>query len=137
MENAREKAMDLFAQGHNCAQAVFATFAEEVGIDREQALLLSSPFGGGFAQMREVCGALSGMFMAMGLKEGYTAPNPEAKAAFYEVLREMEAEFSEKYRTSNCARLLKDAEDKGLEKPCAELVGLAAEITERRLNAAK
>ena len=137
MENARERAMGLYAEGYNCAQSVFAAFADEVGMDKEQALLLASSFGGGFAQMREVCGALSGMFMVMGLKEGYSDPDPEAKAAFYEILRGMEAEFSEKYKTNNCARLLKDAEDKGLEKPCAELVGLAAEITQRRLNAMK
>jgi len=114
---------------------VFAVFADEIGLEKEQALLLSSSFGGGFAQMREVCGALSGMFMAMGMKEGFMDPdNKQAKAEFYEVLREMEAEFSAKHKTNNCARLLKDAENKGLEKPCAELVGLAAEITERRLR---
>ena len=129
--------MELFADGHNCAQSVFAAFADEVGMDKEQALLLASPFGGGFAQMREVCGALSGMFMVMGLKEGYSAPDPQAKAEFYEVLRGMEAQFSREYKTNNCARLLKDAEDSGLEKPCAQLVGLAAQITQRRLEAMK
>jgi len=134
MENKREKAMEMFASGYNCAQAVFATFADEVGLDKEQALLLASSFGGGFAQMREVCGALSGMFMVMGLKEGYSDPNPEAKANFYKVLREMQSQFSEKHKSINCARLLKDADDAGLPKPCGELVGIAAEITQKRLE---
>lgn len=113
---------------------MFAVFADETGIDTEQALLLASPFGGGFAQLREVCGALSGMFMVMGLTEGFAAPvDKQAKDAFYQKLRGMEAAFCEKYKTNNCARLLKDAEDSGREKPCAELVGFAAELAEAKL----
>jgi len=134
MANKREIAMEMFAQGHNCAQAVFAAFADEVGMDKERALQLASPFGGGFAQMREVCGALSGMFMVVGMKEGFTSTDPAEKAKLYEVLREMEAQFSKKHKSINCARLLKDAEDASLPKPCGELVGIAAEITQNRLE---
>jgi len=52
----------------NCAQSVFAAFSEDIGMDFETALKLSSSFGGGMGRLREVCGAVSGMFMIAGLK---------------------------------------------------------------------
>ena len=66
-----EKAKELFKSGYNCAQSVFAVYAERYGIDFETALKLSSSFGGGMGRLREVCGAVSGMFMAAGLATGY------------------------------------------------------------------
>jgi hypothetical protein len=47
MENHSENASRLFHQGFNCAQSVFATFHDEVGLDLDTALKLSSSFGGG------------------------------------------------------------------------------------------
>ena len=73
----KEKAMSLFKEGYNCSQAVFLTFSDELGIDRDTALKLSSSFGGGMGRLREVCGAVSGMFMVAGLKEGYSEPDDQ------------------------------------------------------------
>ena len=63
-----EKAKELFTKGYNCSQAVLGAFAEDLGMDFETAMKLSSSFGGGMGRMREVCGTVSGMFMAAGLK---------------------------------------------------------------------
>ena len=135
MSQIKKRAVNLYEEGHNCAQAVFAAFAEEIGLDRSTALRISSSFGGGLAQMREACGALTGMFMVMGYRFGYEDPkNKEAKLAFYEELRDMEAEFRAAFGTHNCGEMLRAAEDRGEPKPCAEAVGLAAEITERRIE---
>ncbi|MBQ8793490.1 MAG: C_GCAxxG_C_C family protein, partial [Clostridia bacterium] len=65
MKNS-EKAVKLFTDGYNCAQAVFGAFAEDLGFDEKTALKISAPFGGGFGRQREVCGAVSGMLMAFG-----------------------------------------------------------------------
>ena len=46
-----EQAKQLFTQGYNCAQSVFIAFADECGIDRETAALISSGFGGGLGRM--------------------------------------------------------------------------------------
>lgn len=71
-----ERARELFLEGCNCAQAVFLAFAEDK-LDRETALKIASGFGGGMAGMRDVCGAVSGMFMAYGLLCGrQTRPTP-------------------------------------------------------------
>ena len=71
----REKAESLFLEGYNCAQSVFCAFCDDLGIDFETALKMSSSFGGGMGRLREVCGVVSAMFMIAGLKYGYTEPN--------------------------------------------------------------
>ena len=52
--NHEEKAKDLFQSGYNCAQSVFAAYAEELGMDFETALKVSSSFGAGMGRLREV-----------------------------------------------------------------------------------
>ena len=47
----KEKAMSLFKEGYNCSQSVFGAFAEELGLDFETALKISSSFGGGMGRM--------------------------------------------------------------------------------------
>lgn len=65
---------DLFLEGYNCSQSVFLAFNDIMGLDKHTALKLSSSFGGGMGRLREVCGAVSGMFMAAGVFWGYDRP---------------------------------------------------------------
>lgn len=107
MNNARERAMELFKQGYNCSQSVFGAFCEECGIDFETALKLSSSFGGGMGRLREVCGAVSGMFMVVGMKYGYTDPKDSvSKAEHYKRIQELAEEFKENNRSIVCRELL-------------------------------
>ncbi|MBR3908968.1 MAG: C_GCAxxG_C_C family protein, partial [Clostridia bacterium] len=64
MKNS-EKAVKLFTDGYNCAQAVFGAFADDLGFDEATALKIAAPFGGGFGRQREVCGAVLGMTMVL------------------------------------------------------------------------
>lgn len=64
-----EKSQELFARKFHCSQAVFAAFAEELGLNEKQALKLGACFGGGMCK-GEVCGACTGALMALGLKFG-------------------------------------------------------------------
>ena len=66
-----EKARDLFLDGYNCAQAVAMAFSDVTGIDEKLSARLASSFGGGIGRMREVCGAVSGMYMVLGVLYGY------------------------------------------------------------------
>lgn len=142
-----EKAKALFCEGYNCAQAVFLAFAEEFGMDRETALRISSSFGGGMGRLREVCGAVSGMFMALGLAEGYTGPkDQEGKMAQYARIQNMAEEFRRENGSIICRELLglpDGADDpKPLprtetyykKRPCGELCGSAAAIIARELG---
>lgn len=61
----------MFAKdGYYCCQAVFTTLGEQLGIDRNQALRLATGFGAGIAGRGDICGAVSGAIMAIGLKHG-------------------------------------------------------------------
>ena len=140
MNSYSQKAMKLFKEGYNCSQSVFCTFAEEFGIDRETALKLSSSFGGGMGRMREVCGAVSAMFIVAGLKYGYTSPtDKDAKAEHYKRIQELAGKFKQKHGTIICRELLGvDADDNPIPsdrtpsyysvRPCEKIIGDAAEI---------
>ena len=145
----RERAINLFEEGYNCAQAVFGAFSEETGMDFETAVKFSSAFGGGMGRLREVCGAVSGMFMVLGILEGYSSPTAkEEKTELYKKVQNLAEKFKEKNGgTYICRELLKNAEttkthvpeDRTPEyyhaRPCAKFVGDAAEILDEYLNA--
>lgn len=97
MNNYSERAAELFKQGYNCSQAVFASFCEEMNIDFETALKMSSSFGGGMGMLREVCGAVSGMFMVMGVKFGNTDPKDNiSRSQHYKLIQELANSFKKR-----------------------------------------
>ncbi len=49
-------AVARFEEGCSCAQAIFSTYAESLGVDRQTAMKLSSGFGGGMGRMALTCG---------------------------------------------------------------------------------
>lgn len=103
-----EKARDLFLEGYNCAQAVYAAFATEMGLTEKQALRMASGMGGGMGGLRFTCGAVSGMVMALGALKGYDEPQDlESKKRLYAKVQELHKQFTDVYGTSNCAELLK------------------------------
>lgn len=108
IEARAERAVELFKQGFNCAQAVFASCADLYGIKDEQlALRLSASFGGGMGRMRLVCGAASGMFMLAGLQNGSCTPHDnEGKMANYAFVQDLAGQFKGKYGSLICAELL-------------------------------
>jgi C_GCAxxG_C_C family probable redox protein len=138
------RAVELFKQGYNCSQAVFAAFYDEMEIDFETALKISSSFGGGMGRLREVCGAVSGMFMVVGMEYGYTDPNDKkAKSEHYKLIQFLASEFKGKNNSIICRELLglKKQVDSYIpddrtqeyykKRPCALLVSDAAEILEK------
>ena len=130
MNTKGEEAKKCFECGYNCSQAVFCTFCKELGIDKETALKIASSFGGGMGRMREVCGAVTGMFMAAGLKYGYTLPeNPSEKTEHYKKIQILAERFKERNGSIICRELLEKAKvTHSNKKSCGELVKDAAEI---------
>lgn len=142
-----KKAMELFNEGYNCAQSVFLAFEDVYGMDRTMALKLSSSFGGGMGRLREVCGAVTGMFMVAGLLYGYESPEAdEEKKAHYERIQALAREFEEMNGTIICRELLglPDKKDDPTpsprtkeyyeRRPCGQLVGMAAGIMEEYIQ---
>ncbi len=124
MESRVEKAVQTFESGFGCAQSVFSTYADLFGMDRETALKLASPMGGGIGRMREVCGAVSAMALLAGLKEGNTDPsNEEGKEKIYLLVRQMSDKFREENGTIICRELLGLLEREDSARPPAPAAG--------------
>lgn len=136
MESRVEQAVERFKKGCNCAQAVFVTYADRFGLDEGTAMKLSSPFGGGLAGMRHVCGTVSGMSMLAGLHNGAVSEGKEAQNANYDTVKMMAEAFKAEHGSIRCGQLL------GLEpglpegfrkKPCTEYVRICAALVEKYL----
>ena len=141
-----QKACENFEEGYNCAQAVLLAFSDVIGLDKETILKLSSSFGGGMGRLREVCGAVSSMFMIAGILKGYTSPNnDEIKGNHYALIQELASDFKSKCGSIICRELLglsdgadspvpsKRTEEYYQERPCENCIKIAAEIIESKL----
>lgn len=105
--NRVNQAQSMFDQGYSCSQAVFCAFAEASQISHEAALKLSDAMGGGMGGMAETCGAVSGAFLALGLKYGRTNPDDqEAKQQTRALIQEFTQRFKEIHGTIICKELL-------------------------------
>ncbi len=141
-----EKARENFLKGYNCAQAVALAFSDLVDVDEDALARLSSSFGGGMGRMREVCGAVSGMFMVCGLLHGYSDPEAKGeKKELYARIQALAARFREECGSIICRELLEGKADSSptptertaefyKKRPCADLVALAAKILEEEMD---
>ena len=107
--NHAEKAFDLFKSGYNCAQAVAVSFCDLTGLTEKQAARMASSFGGGIGRMREVCGAVSGMFMVLGLLYGYDDPKADTeKKQLYTDVQALAEAFKKDAGSIICRDILKN-----------------------------
>ena len=141
-----DRAEELFRQGYNCGQAVFAAFSDIAGVTAEEAAKIASPFGAGFGKMREVCGAVSGMTLLAGYLQGYSDPaDHEGKKELYALIQNMCREFEEAEGSLICRDLLglnkgEDIAEPAVRteeyyqnRPCVGACRKAAEIAEKYL----
>lgn len=142
-----ERARRLFKEGYNCAQAVVGAFAGEMGMDFDTAIKLASSFGGGMGRMREVCGAVTGMFMVVGILYGYDdAKDYEGKKDTYALVQELANQFKAETGSIICRELLgidgkdnspvpsKRTEEYYKKRTCEDKVGLAAKILDEYIQ---
>jgi len=111
MESKGDAAVAAFSQGFNCAQSVFSSFCEDLGINRDTALKVACGFGGGMGRTEEVCGAVTGGIMVIGAKYG-RVENDDRRATevTYAKTRELMDSFAAKHGTFICRKLLNDCE---------------------------
>ncbi|KNY30302.1 C-GCAxxG-C-C family protein [Pseudobacteroides cellulosolvens] len=106
MENKANYAIDNFDCGFNCSQAVFSAFCEELGLNKKIALKIACSFGGGMA-LGEVCGAVTGAFLVLGLKYGNNDPEDKFSKAKNRLLnRDFTARFRKLHGYITCKELL-------------------------------
>lgn len=143
MTNPSEIAIARFRQNFNCAQSVLVAFAPQMGLDESQALKIASPFGGGVARRGQICGAVTGALMALGLAQG--ADTPAGKEDAYLLGQEFLQRFESRHATILCRELLdcdistpegrQQARERGVfTTQCPLFVRHAAEIVQAMLS---
>ena len=140
-----ETAAKRFDDGLNCAQAVFSAYSGEDGISDEKAMRIAAAFGAGIARRAEMCGAISGALMLIGLRHGAAAAGDQAaKEKTYALSQEFIARFKARHGSLACRDLLgvdlstaagmKEVKEKHLTSTlCPKFVQDAAQIIEEIL----
>jgi len=143
--NVESEAQKYFEDHFNCAQAVFAPFARRYGMDIDTALKIATPFGGGMGHAGQVCGAVSGGLMAIGLAKGISAFDRELKYACYDMAKDSQIRFCLLHGNITCPDLLgydigdpeeleKVREQNLFHTRCPQFVADAAKIVDELIN---
>lgn len=147
VEARAARAREAFEQGYNCSQAVVVAYADVLGQDADLLASLVQPLGGGMGRLREVCGAVSGMFMVSSVAyQGAPTTDREVRTRIYGGVQKLAERYRGECGSIVCRELLglkqkSDApvpEERTPEyykrRPCAEYVALAARIVGEYLN---
>ena len=109
-QQAKEAALAGFRDmgaGHlNCAQAVVRFAAEVLGADLD-SVVLARYFGGGMTRMGQVCGALSGAALSVGLRDRSRGLSwPDGASPDTEKLQRLFGQFEAEFGALTCRELL-------------------------------
>lgn len=121
-----EKATALHESGCNCCQAVLGACCGEFDMDAETAYRLGAFFGGGMRR-GEVCGAVTGALMALGLAYGDENNRKSTKS-----LEFMKA-FREEFGSNLCKELLGE-DGKKKQELCPVLINYCAKYLEKEFS---
>jgi C_GCAxxG_C_C family probable redox protein len=144
--NKPEIASEYMRKGFNCAQSIIKAYANEVGMNQEDAVRMTSALGGGVGRNGHICGAVSAAALIIGMKFGTTDPaNFPAKEKAYNKTNELLEKFSAENKSVLCKELigydmknpeeLKKAREEGVfTKQCPLYVLSAGRILESIIN---
>lgn len=132
----------------SCGQAVLAGLSLRVGIDEETAIRCGRGFGGGIGHQGNVCGALCGAVIALGLGQEGGESERHDRAATQAAVRELFRQFRALYGETECRLLIgidpstPEGEDeihaRGIHRThCTRFVESAVTIVEDLLNEAE
>jgi len=143
MPDKGQLAVDKFVEGYNCAQSVVFAFHEECGLGEDAALKVSGGFGGGMGRKQEVCGAVTGGIMVLGLRRDRAMRGSPVTEDLHRATREFMDGFAARNGSYLCRDLLSGGDliteegyrrvvEAGLfAKVCKECVRSAAEMLEK------
>ncbi|MGI5891843.1 MAG: C-GCAxxG-C-C family protein [Bacillota bacterium] len=95
-----------FEGGIDCSQIVFSEFSEQLGVDKETAKKIAASFGAGMWN-GEVCGAVAGAMMVIGLKYGHTKLGDEkAKGQTIAKVNQFKEAFEREHGSIVCREIL-------------------------------
>lgn len=141
-----EIAEKTFQDGFNCSQSVLLAYAGDLKLPDDLALKIANGFGGGMGRKQEVCGAVSGAVMVIGLIHGRGRNDGKEKTEeTYRKVQEFIDAFKKKHGTVSCKELLpgcclmteegqKYFTDNNLKDKCRGFVRFSCEILEKILK---
>lgn len=124
-----------YKDGYNCAEAVVRTFRDFYNIDiSDEALRISSGFGGGLGHAGCMCGALSGATMVLGMLQGRTNKE-QSRALIYASSKNFHSIFSDEFGAA-CCRVLNPHEFGTYEqrKTCLKITGTTSELLSKYIE---
>jgi len=137
-ETVGEKTKENFANGFNCAESVLKSLTDELGIECSCSPKVAAGFGSGLARHGEICGAITGAVMALGLKYGIVdTKDLEARDRARVIVDDFIKTFKSKFKNVRCIDLIgcnmlipegiQKATDNNVQKNiCTDLVVFAA-----------
>jgi len=140
-----EAAIKLF-DTRNCAQSVLVPYAADFDLDNEKALQVSVGFGGGFGRLQDICGAINGSVIVLGLASNFKEEDGREKInEVYAKVRSFIEEFKQAKGSIKCRELLggcdlltdegqKIFKDKNLKEDCRCYVRLCCELLDKYLK---
>lgn len=142
MKNA-EKAVDYFNKGYNCSQSMLMAYGTKHGLTEELSKKIAAPFGGGIGHLQEICGAVTGAIMVLGLKHGAGSENRDERDRLNDMVQDFVRQFKLRNNAVMCRDLLgfdittaaglAEARKRGVFGACAGYVKIAAEILDTML----
>jgi len=144
MQTRAERAVGRFHSEWNCAQSVLWAFHDELGLAPDLASRIATGFGAGMARRQEVCGALSGGIMVLGLRHGRgEGQGKQATEEAYAKVEELLLRFETLFGACSCRELVEGCDlataegrqafkDRDLKnRVCTRCVAAVVEILER------
>lgn len=142
LQTAEEVSKGYFRQGLNCTECVLRTYMDlyETGLP-DEVLCMASGFGGGIGHTKNMCGAISGAVMALGIVKGRRNPfGPKEEMGeriaqlqqeVYPPFAEMIGEIKEEYGTLICSEMSQpfgEFDSKPRKKNCMSIIAVCARL---------
>ncbi len=146
MEEKIKSAVESYNDGYNCAQSVLAVFAQELGMDRDTAMKIACGFGSGMGRSGNMCGAVTGGMLVLGLKFGMMdSESQEDKEKTYEEVAVLLERIKTIHGSANCTDLmgvdlgtpegLQESQDRDLsDKVCSKIIEDVTRILEELIE---
>ncbi len=104
-ESAIERALGYVDEGFLCVEAVFKTLADLHGTDSDLIPKVATGFAAGIARTSNICGAVSGAILGLGLWYGRNEP-VEGERKVYWYSRKFIDEWEKTHTSTSCGELL-------------------------------
>ncbi|MDP3397005.1 MAG: C-GCAxxG-C-C family protein [Methanoregula sp.] len=103
-----DEAMKIFSTGITCSASVFSVFARDLNLEEKMARKIACGFGAGISRTGNICGAVSGAIMVIGLKYGKEVPGDDGGATekTRALTRQFIQEFTHKHGSVKCTGIL-------------------------------